>query len=143
MVERERITHATIRVRYLEVDRMQVAHHAAYLAWLEVGRTEWIRARGISYRQLEEEWGVLLPVLQVGLTYHAPARYDELLSIDTQLSELTGVRLRFRYRIVRAGQLLAEGSTWHATCRPGGTVRRLPAELKERLEAWVEPHESP
>lgn len=115
---------------------MGLAHHAAYLLWFEIGRTELIREVGLSYRELEEDLGVLLPLIEVSVHYRAPARYDDLLTIRTRLIELGGVRIRFGYRIDRDEQLLAEGLTVHATCGRTGQPRRLPRELKEMLLSW-------
>lgn len=115
---------------------MAIAHHTAYLLWFELGRTEWIREAGISYAALEQEWGVLLPVIELAARYHQPARYDELLAIRTVLDGCTGVRVRFGYRIERAGTLLAEGSTQHAATGRDGRPRRLPAPVMETLLQW-------
>ena len=135
-MSQERTLITTVRVRYPEVDRMGLAHHSAYLLWFEIGRTELIREAGLSYRELEEKLGVLLPLIEVVVHYRAPARYDDLLTIRTSLLELGGVRIRFGYRIDRDAQVLAEGHTIHATCGRTGQPRRLPRELKEMLLSW-------
>ncbi|MBE3553568.1 MAG: acyl-CoA thioesterase [Thermicanus sp.] len=89
-----------IRVRYGETDQMGVAYHSNYLAWFEIGRTEWIRSLGYPYTQFEKR-GVLLPVLEAHLSYHLPARYDDEVTVVTWLSFYTGVRLTFSYEIYR------------------------------------------
>jgi len=123
-----------VRVRYPEVDRMGVAHHANHFVWFEIGRTELMRARGIDYRRLEDE-GILLPVIEAACAYHAPARYDDLLRVRTQIEAASAVRVSFAYRIEREpdGRLLATGSTRHATVDKSGRPRRLPATLKGLL----------
>jgi len=123
-----------LRVRYPEVDRMGVAHHANHFIWFEIGRTELMRARGVTYRGLEEE-GILLPVIEASCAYHAPARYDDLLRVRTRIENATAVRIAFEYRIESEadGRLLATGTTRHASVDRGGRPRRLPARLRELL----------
>ena len=123
-----------LRVRYPEVDRMGVAHHANHFIWFEIGRTELMRARGVTYRGLEEE-GILLPVIEASCAYHAPARYDDLLRVRTRIESATAVRISFEYRIESEadGRLLATGATRHASVDRGGRPRRLPARLRELL----------
>lgn len=123
-----------VRVRYPEVDRMGVAHHANHFIWFEIGRTELMRARGIDYRRLEDE-GVFLPVIEAACAYHAPARYDDVLRVRTEVESASAVRVSFSYRIECEpdGRLLATGSTRHASVDRRGRPRRLPATLKGLL----------
>jgi len=123
-----------LRVRYPEVDRMGVAHHANHFIWFEIGRTELMRARGVTYRGLEEE-GILLPVIEASCAYHAPARYDDLVRVRTRIESATAVRIAFEYRIESEadGRLLATGTTRHASVDRGGRPRRLPARMRELL----------
>jgi acyl-CoA thioester hydrolase len=123
-----------VRVRYPEVDRMGVAHHASHFVWFEVGRTELMRQRGVTYAALEDE-GIFLPVIEAACAYHAPARYDELLTVLTGIDEAGPVRVRFTYRIERSadGILLASGSTRHAAVDRTGRPRRLPDRLRGLL----------
>jgi len=123
-----------LRVRYPEVDRMGVAHHANHFIWFEIGRTELMRARGVTYRSLEEE-GILLPVIEASCAYHAPARYDDLVRVRTRIESATAVRIAFEYRIESEadGRLLATGTTRHASVDRGGRPRRLPARMRELL----------
>ena len=88
------------RVRYSETDRMGVSHHSHYLVWFELGRTEWLRELGLPYAEVERE-GVLLPVVEVGASYRAPARYDDRLLITTQLGWVRGARMRLEYAMRR------------------------------------------
>ena len=123
-----------LRVRYPEVDRMGVAHHANHFIWFEIGRTELMRARGVTYRRLEDE-GIFLPVIEASCAYHAPARYDDLLRVQTRIEGATGVRIAFVYRIESEAddRLLATGTTRHASVDRNGRPRRLPARLRELL----------
>ncbi|HXU10762.1 MAG TPA: thioesterase family protein [Candidatus Binatia bacterium] len=123
-----------LRVRYPEVDRMGVAHHSHYFVWLEIGRTELMRARGVDYRRLEDE-GLFLPVVEASCAYLAPARYDELLRVHTRVESAGGVRVSFSYRIERQpdGRLLATGTTRHAAVDRSGRPRRLPGTIRGLL----------
>src|SRR5258706_4846107 len=87
-----------VRVRYPEVDRMGVAHHANHFVWFEIGRTEMLRARGLDYKSLEDD-GIFLPVIEATCAYHAPARYDDLLTVRTRLERATAVPVEFAYPV--------------------------------------------
>ena len=104
----------TIRVTYHDTDKMGHAYYARYLVWFEIGRTEWLRSRGKTYRELEER-GVYLPVRDCTVRYHAPAYYDDLIIVHTVLSEQRRASLAFAYRIENSadGKLIAEGMTLH------------------------------
>src|SRR5438045_9080803 len=88
----------TFRVRYAETDAMGIVHHGSYVDWMEMGRTEFMRAFSFTYRQLEE-MGVLLPVLEINVRYKAAAVYDDELRITTWVEELTRVRVKLAYKI--------------------------------------------
>jgi len=121
-----------IRVRYAETDQMRIAYHANYLAWFEVGRCEWLRDLGCSYRALEERDGVMLPVIEASCRYRIPARYDDELEIRARGVLLSPARVRFDYQVVRQedGAVLAEGHTTHASTDLGGRPRRLPEHVR-------------
>ncbi len=109
------VTWSEIRVRYRETDQMAIAWHGNYIEWFEVARTDWLRGHGLSYRELENR-GILLPVLRVSCDYARPARYDDVLVIETKLQSYNGLRLTLSY-IVRAQQeesIVASGHTEHA-----------------------------
>ncbi|MCE2881813.1 MAG: acyl-CoA thioesterase [Planctomycetaceae bacterium] len=123
-------THAfEVRVRYPECDPMGVAHHAAYPVWLEMGRTEMLRAAGDTYRAFEEA-GIFLAVVRLELRYRRPARYDDLLTIVTELRVSGPVKIEHTYRVERAGEVLAEGATTLACLDRDGRARPLPPELR-------------
>jgi acyl-CoA thioester hydrolase len=125
----------TTRVRYPETDRMGVAHHTHYFVWFELGRTELMREAGCSYGALEDDDGVFFPVIEAGATYRAPARYDEVVEIETRLAGADGVRVRFEYVLRRPAdsRILATGFTVHASCGRDGRPARLPESVRERL----------
>lgn len=116
----------SFRVRYLETDRMGFVHHSVYLAWFEVGRTEFLRSLGFSYRQLEEEQGLRLPVFQADCRYLATATYDDEVTVLTTLVELSPARITFAYQVERGATRLAEGHTEHAFLGRAGRPVALP-----------------
>lgn len=121
-----------VRVRYAETDQMGVAHHAAYVAWLEEARIAWLRARGVSYRELEAG-GLLLPVVELAIAYHRPARFDDVLHLRTR-PELRGpARIAFRTRVLRGEELLAEATVTVAAVDARGRPQRLPPALRALL----------
>jgi acyl-CoA thioester hydrolase len=131
----ERLERRTrVRVRYADTDRMGVAYYANYLVWFEVGRTEWLRDSGSTYRELERT-GVLLPVIEAHCEYRRPARYDDEIEVGTTASLITQVRLRFDYEVWRPGEdaPLAMGYTVHASLDPGGRPCRLPSHVRDML----------
>lgn len=117
-----------LRVRYAETDAMGVVYYANYLVWFEIGRTEWIRVHGISYRALEEQ-NILLPVTHASCDYRQSARYDDLVRIETTVTRLTRASMAFSYRIVRADPapevVLAEGRSEHVFISRTGQIVRL------------------
>jgi acyl-CoA thioester hydrolase len=129
-------TTCQIRVRYAETDGMGVAYYGNYLTWFEVGRTDLLRQLGESYREIEENERIYLPVIEAHCHYHKPARYDDLIDIVTRLSQPSRARVQFDYELSRAddGSLLARGTTLHVAVDRDGRPRRLPRKLKELLE---------
>ncbi|HEX8844570.1 MAG TPA: thioesterase family protein [Pyrinomonadaceae bacterium] len=129
-----------VRVRYAETDKMGVVHHANYLIWFEIGRTEFCRARGFSYRDMEENDHAFLVVAESYCRYKAPAYYDDELLIRTHITELRRRSLRFGYEIVRYadGQVIAEGETGHVVTDGQGHVRSFPAGYSQILAAAPE-----
>lgn len=99
------------RVRYAETDQMGVVHHANYALYLEMGRTEWLRKLGISYKEMEAE-GVMLPVISMNLNFKKSAYYDELIKVKTKLKKRPLVKIEFDYQIEnQQGEILATAST--------------------------------
>ena len=124
-----------IRVIYGDTDQMGVVYYANYLRFFEAGRNEFIRAHGMRYRDFEERFGLMLPVAEASVSYRAPARYDDLVTVETALTEVRRASARFGYRILREGEVLATGHTVHACVDLEGRIRRMPPELLERLGA--------
>lgn len=124
-----------IRVRYAETDKMGIVHHSNYLVWFELGRSEFCRAKGFSYRDMEEKDDALMVVAEVYCRYKSPAFYEDDLTIRTRVEELRSRSLRFVYEIFRASDntLIAEGETLHVVTDNRKKVRSLPANYKELL----------
>jgi acyl-CoA thioester hydrolase len=118
----------TIRVRYAETDRMGFLHHANYLVYFEQARTELLRSRGLSYKDLEDE-GYLLVVAKMEIRYRQPARYDDELTIRTTVARVTSVRIDHSYEVLRGATLLAEGRSTLACVDRQGRLQRLPTVL--------------
>ncbi len=121
-----------VRVRYAETDKMGVVYYANYFVWFEVGRTDFLRAAGWTYRAMEIE-GFTLPVIEAQCAYLQPAKYDDEIEIRTGASLITPVRLRFDYELVRCadGVALAGGHTVHASISTGGRPCRLPQRVQD------------
>jgi acyl-CoA thioester hydrolase len=113
-----------IRVRYSETDAMGVLHHANYLPYFEMGRTELLRASGGNYREMEER-GRFLVVTKIAVQYRAPARYDDLLRLTTRLARASFAKLEHTYELRRDGQLLTTGETTLACVDRDGKVQRM------------------
>jgi len=123
-----------LRVRYAETDQMGVVYHANYLVWCEIGRTDFIRALGRPYAQLEAE-GVRLAVADAALRYHGGATYDDPIRVRTRLTEARSRALTFAYRIEHAGrdQLLVTATTTLMATGADGRSRSLPEGLRALL----------
>ena len=102
------------RVRYKETDQMGIAHHANYIVWFEIGRTDFCRETGVGYREIEER-GFLLVVTAVGCRYRTPFRYDDDVVIRTSVSEVGSRKVSFAYELRKAGSdtLHASGDSTH------------------------------
>jgi acyl-CoA thioester hydrolase len=118
------------RVRYQETDAMGVVHHANYLTWFEMGRTEMLRARGGSYRQMEER-GQFLVIVRVECKYRRPARYDDWLRLRTILRRVSAAKIEHDYELYREAELLAEGHTVLACVDRDGVPQRIPEWLRQ------------
>ncbi len=116
-----------VRVRYAETDKMGVAYYANYFVWFEVGRSEFCRRRGFSYAELEA-LGYILVVTDAHCHYRNPARYDEAITIRTQLKGINKRMITFAYQLLRSGseEVLAEGETRHLSIGRDGRTKSLP-----------------
>ena len=100
-----------IRVRYGETDQMGYVYYGNYAEYFEVGRVEWLRSLGVSYRSLEES-GIMLPVLSMSVNFIKPAKYDDLLTVTTTLNKKPLVKIEFDFEIVNeSDQLITTGQT--------------------------------
>ena len=124
-----------VRVRYAETDQMGITYHGVYFVWFEVARVDYIRERGVTYRELEEKDDLRLPVIEAQARFLKPSFYDDVLEIHTRMVELSGARISFEYEVRRDGTEgpLATGRTGHAAVDGRGRPRRFPPELRQRL----------
>ena len=132
-----RQTTSGIRVRYAETDQMRVVYHANYLVWFEIGRVELMRQQGLNYSQMEAEEGCGIAVAEARVRYKAPARYDDELTIETELAKARGPVIHFRYRVVRDSDkaLLCEGETIHIVVGRDMKRRNIPKKYADILNA--------
>jgi acyl-CoA thioester hydrolase len=132
-----------VRVRFGETDLMGIVHHGTYISYFEVGRVEYMRRRGLDYHSWTE-LGIHLPVVEAYVRYRRTARFDELLCIETRLTELARVKVRFDYRLLREpegkvtsihpdDQIVAEGHTVLACVDQHHIPRRIPPEAEAVL----------
>jgi acyl-CoA thioester hydrolase len=108
---------------------MGIVHHSRYIPWMELGRTEFLRQYGFSYRESEER-GYLFPLLAISCQYHAPAKYDDLVTVETTLKAIRPPYLEFTYQITREpdGLLLVTGETKQICITRNNKPRREPVK---------------
>lgn len=125
-----------VRVRYCETDRMGIAHHGSYVAWLEEARTEFMRAQGKSYRQMEDE-GNLLQVVSMSMRYMKPIDYDDVAVIFVRMKEQQNAAFTLEYLVQREsdGAVTVMAETKLACVGRDGKLRRLPVELGGKPKA--------
>jgi acyl-CoA thioester hydrolase len=123
----------TVRVRYAETDQMHVVYYSNYLVFFEIGRVEYMRQRGVAYKQMEIEDDSYIIVAESHCRYLRPARYDDLLRIRTRVSEVRRRTIRFAYEIVNdtTGELLSTGETLHVVCDSKGRPKALPEKYRK------------
>jgi len=124
------------RVRYSETDQMGVAHNKIYFEWFEIGRTEFCRQKGISYKDIEAR-GYYLVVVEAFCKYRKPLRYDEVFVIRVSLREITPKKVVFDYELLTKAQrkLIATGYTVHIVTNAKAEVSTLPEELTKKISA--------
>ena len=126
----------TYRVIYGDTDNMGIAYHANYLRWFEMGRTEMLRALGLTYKKIEAK-GVFLPVSEVHCKFKSPARYDDMIIIETSLDPEIRGGMKFDYNILSEDdgrKLFANGYTIHACLNGNGRVIRPPDFIMELIK---------
>jgi acyl-CoA thioester hydrolase len=128
---------ARYRVIYGDTDQMGFVYYGNYLRYFEIARNELLRAAGANYRAFEKTHGLILPVVEAAIRYRRPARYDDELAIFAVVPEVRGASARFDYQIRRLpdGEVLVDGHTVHACVDAQGRVARIPAALREALNA--------
>jgi acyl-CoA thioester hydrolase len=131
------ISEARLRVRYAETDQMGVVYHSNHLVWFEVGRVEFFRQMGFTYKQLENEEGCHIAVVEARCRYRAPARYDDCILVRTRLKSVRSGFLQYGYEILREpeGTLLAEGETTHVVIDRQMNRRNLPEKYLAAFQA--------
>ena len=134
----QRTSTVEFRVRYAETDQMGVVYHSHYLVWCEVGRTEHLRSLGTNYATVERA-GTNLAVAEASLRYHAPARYDNLIRVETTLSAVRSRVITFDYLITNAetGERLVTARTMLIALTPEGKPHSFSARMRELLETGL------
>jgi len=124
----------TFRVRYAETDAMGVAHHASYVIWFELGRSDLLWQRGSNYADLEAQ-GYHLPVTELGVKYVAPARFGEIITVRTEVEAIRSRTIVFRYEVIKeeTKEILATGYTKHICVDKASRVRVIPEWVRELL----------
>ena len=130
MADDRRVHKCRLRVRYSETDAMGYLHHANYLSYFEVGRTELFRAQGGDYRALEAQ-GFFFVVVKIECKYQQPARYDDVLTLRTTLTRVSPAKLEHTYEVFRDGRLLARAESVLACVDREGRVRRIADAVPE------------
>jgi acyl-CoA thioester hydrolase len=123
----------SLRVRYAETDQMGVVHHANYFVWMEIGRVEFVRARGVNYKELEESEGIFLSVIECQCRYVYPARYDDEIVVKTEVTRSNPRTVEFSYEIRNQSRVLATGSTRHMWLNREMRPAKLPEHYRELL----------
>jgi acyl-CoA thioester hydrolase len=126
-----------LRVRYAETDQMGYVYYGNYYTYFEVGRVEYMRARGVAYKEMEITDDCFIVVAESHCRNRRPARYDDLLRIRTSVAELRRRTIRFSYEIFRDadGELLASGETLHVICDRQGRPKALPEKYRAFFDA--------
>lgn len=128
--------HTTFHVRYAETDAMGIVHHSAYVVWFEEARSALMRVQGTSYAQFEAD-GVSLAVSGLEMRFIAPAKYDQLITVECRLTEVKSRKMTFEYTVFNAetGQKLTTGITRHICINRDGMTVRIPPQWIERWTA--------
>lgn len=132
-MKEKKFVESSYRVLYADTDQAGVMYYANYLKVFELGRAEFMRALGFTYKELEEKEGIILPVVETYIKYKAPARYDELITVKTTLKEVKSFKIVFEYQIYYNHSILAYGFTKHVPVNKEGKIVRLPEPLLKVL----------
>ena len=131
------VSESRLRVRYAETDQMGVVYHANHFIWFEVGRVEFMRQLGFTYRDMEREYGCHIAVVDARCRYKAPARYDEEIIVRTHMKNARETLVHFGYELVRAedGTQLAEGETTHIVIDKDMKITAIPEKYLQVFRA--------
>jgi acyl-CoA thioester hydrolase len=123
-----------IRVTYADTDAMSIVYHTNYIKWFEIGRTELLREKGVVYAEMETR-GYNLPVIELWCHYLLPARYDQIVLVETEIVHMRRASIKFNYAIWDESKkdVLVEGSTTHACTNKLGKIVRLPEFIMEKI----------
>ncbi len=129
----------THRVIYGDTDKMGIAYHANYFRWFEIGRAEMFREMGFTYREIENS-GTFLPVSEAHCKFVAPAKYDDLIVIETAIDKTVRAGVKFQYTILTEDgkTVLAQGYTLHACKNAEGRVVRPPGFLADMITKFCQ-----
>ena len=132
------IVKTTYRVKFFDTDTMGVVHHSNYIRWFETGRVEFLRTLGIDLNEMMND-GILFPIVEVTAKFHAPAKFDDELEIETTAEALTKAKMKFNYVIRRRGEekILTEGTSTNVFTNDG-KICRLPDKYFSRLVKGLE-----
>lgn len=138
----ESVCEVKVRVRYAETDQMGVVYHANHFIWFEVGRVEFLRRLGFSYRDMEQSDDCYIAVVDARCRYKAPARYDDEIAVRTRLKNVRESLVHFAYELVRVSDdmLLAEGETTHIVTDSQMKVRPIPEKYMRVFEDAIQKH---
>lgn len=125
-----RIDETRVRVRYQETDNMGVVYYANYFVWFEVGRTDYLRSAGVSYKDLEKK-GMFLMVARASCEYKSPARFDDIIRIQTWIAKLKNSSLQFEHKLFIEDRLVATGESVHVFTNTSGKPIRIPEEIRK------------
>jgi acyl-CoA thioester hydrolase len=127
------------KVRFVETDMMAVVHHANYFRWFEMGRVEYLRQAGISLLEMMDD-DIVFPITSVDCQYRSSAKFDDIILIETAMTEVTPVKMVFAYKVIREvdGVLLATGNTQNLFTNKQGKIVRLPSTYFTKLKGYFE-----
>jgi|SRR5215472_3654620 len=129
-----RISKSQFRVRYAETDQMGVVYYANYFVWMEIGRSDYCRDCGFSYRNMEAEDKAFIAVVDANCRYLSPARYDDEITVETQIVRMSRRVLEFTYVIRNQQGPVAEGRTVHVVMGPDGKAKSMSNRYFELLQ---------
>ena len=124
-------TTISLRARYSETDQMGVINHSRYLDWFSEARIQWLRERGFSYREWEDQ-GIVLPVIRLEVEYRQSVRFDDLIDLNVVATKVTSKKIFFEYQLLRLGESMAWGRTLHYFMIDG-KIRALHQKILDQL----------